>query len=171
MTPALVVQAKNIKNAMELNLNFMHLSQFLVKAKINTYATEGEGGEKVLKDGSKELTFEESNYKYRDRYYGFNPFIGEEIVWHNDKFIWGMNYYGKIMNPDIEARQIYEFLKKCLSQVREDKPYRGPANFKFGDFEYFNDVMGEISQFQGNEKILYQGGIVYELLYQGGFIK
>jgi len=65
----------------------MELSKFLVKAKISTYASEGEANEIVLEDGAKELTFEDGEFKYRDRYYGFNPFVGEEIVWKNGKII------------------------------------------------------------------------------------
>jgi len=60
---------------MKINLN-----QFLVKAKINTYVLSGEGGEKILSDGSKEFEFKEGKFEYRDRYFGFNPFIGQEIV-------------------------------------------------------------------------------------------
>lgn len=59
-------------------MNTKQLSKFLVKAKINTYASSGEGGERIFPDGSKE--FEEKEFKYRDRYFGFNPFIGEEIA-------------------------------------------------------------------------------------------
>ena len=52
-------------------MNIKQLSKFLVKAKINTYASSGEGGEKTLSDGSKEFEFEEKELKYRDRYFGF----------------------------------------------------------------------------------------------------
>ncbi len=38
----------------------MHLIEFLVKAKKNTYAS---GGEINLEDGSKELIFEEGEYR------------------------------------------------------------------------------------------------------------
>lgn len=54
----------------ELSKNIMdtkQLSKFLVEAKINTYASSGEGGEKILPDGSKELEFEKKEFKYRDR--------------------------------------------------------------------------------------------------------
>ena len=62
------------------------LSDFLVKAKINTYAS------------GKEFDFEEKEFRYRDRYFGFNPFIGEEVVWQKKEIIWGMNYYGRIVS-------------------------------------------------------------------------
>ena len=51
-------------------MDVKQLSKFLVKAKINTYASSGEGGEKILPDGGKEFEFEEKEFKYRDRYFG-----------------------------------------------------------------------------------------------------
>lgn len=86
------------------------LSKFLVKAKINTYASSGEGGEKILADGSKEFEFRERKFKYRDRYFGFDPFIGQEIVFQNKKIVWGMNYYGRVVSKVIPQKQVYQFL-------------------------------------------------------------
>ena len=149
----------------------MKLENFLVKAKINTYATDGEGGENVLNDNSKELDYEEGEFKYRDRYFGFNPFVGEEIVWQNDKIIWSMNYYGKIISDIIPERDIYEFLKKAMKSVKEDRPFRGPENLKENDFEYIDKNQGGIKEFIGEEKILYKGKEIYKLYYHGGFIR
>ena len=95
----------------------MKLEQFLVKAKINAYASEGEGGEETLADGSKELTFQEGGFRYRDRYFGFDPFIGEEIVWHGDRVIWAMNYYGTVFDEVVPADQVYRFLGKAMRRV------------------------------------------------------
>jgi len=117
-------------------MDIKQLSKFLVKAKINTYASSGEGGEKILPDGGKEFKFKERKFKYRDRYFGFNPFIGEEIVWQNEKIVWGMNYYGEIITKIFSAKDIYYFLQEALKRASEDKPFRGPDNFKKADFEY-----------------------------------
>ncbi len=146
------------------------LSKFLARAKINTYASSGEGGEKILPDGSKEFEFEEKEFKYRDRYFGFNPFIGEEIVWQNGKIIWGMNYYGKIISETIPAKQIYQFLQEALKKITEDRPFRGSNNFRHGDFEYFNEAEGTLENFKGEEEIFYKKQIVYKLNYNGGLI-
>ena len=75
----------------------MILAQFLVEAKGKTYASGGEGGEKIKEDGCKELMFEKDNFKYRDRYYGGNPFIGEEVVFKNDKVIWALDLSGNYL--------------------------------------------------------------------------
>jgi len=149
----------------------MELSKFLVKAKIATYASVGEANERTLEDGAKELTFEDGNLKYHDRYYGFNPFIGEEVVFENEKIVWSMNYYGKIISGVVSAKQIYEFLKMAMRQVKEDRPFRGPDNFKSGDFEYTDESIGDINDFSGTEKILFKGQEIYRLVYHGGIVK
>jgi len=151
-------------------MDIKQLSKFLVKAKINTYASSGEGGEKNLSDGSKEFEFKEKEFKYRDRYFGNNPFIGEEIVWQNKKVVWGMNYYGEIVSEIIPTKEIYQFLQEVLKKITEDKPFRGPDNFKQGDFEYFNKAERTLKSSEGEEKIFYKKQLVYKLNYTGGLI-
>jgi hypothetical protein len=68
-------------------MDFEKFKKFLVKAKVNTYATDGENNEKILPDGTKKLEFKEGDFLYRDRYFGLNPFIGEEIVFYNGKVV------------------------------------------------------------------------------------
>ena len=149
-------------------MDIKKLSKFLVKAKINTYASSGEGGEKPLSNGNKEFEFREKEFKYRDRYFGFNPFVGEEIVWQNEKVVWGMNYYGKIVSEIIPAKKIYQFLQEALKKITKDKPFRGPDNFKNDDFEYINKVDGTVEWFKGQEVIFYRKQQVYKLNYHGG---
>lgn len=147
----------------------MNLEKFLVEAKKNTYASDGEGGEKRLGDGSKELTFEKSGYTYRDRYFGFNPFLGEEVVFDNNgKAIWGMNYYGLILSENVEGKELYSFLQEALKLVAEDRPFRGPEIFKIDDWRYIDKSAGDLESFQGVEEIYYQQEKVYELTYHGG---
>ena len=143
----------------------------MVKAKINTYASSGEGGEKILPDGGKEFNFEEKELRYRDRYYGFNPFIGEEIVWQNERIIWGMNYYGKVISEKmVSAKEIYQFLQEALKRIKEDKPFRGDKSLKRGDFKYSNKIDGTLEKFKGEEVIFFKKQVVYKLEYHGGLI-
>ncbi len=151
-------------------MDIKQLSKFLVKAKINTYASSGEDGEKILPDGSKEFEFKEKEFRYRDRYFGFIPFIGEEIVWQNEKVVWGMNYYGKVVSEIIPSKQIYQFLQEALKRVTEEKPFRGPNNFKKDDFKYTNEVKETIEKFEGQEIIFYKEQLVYKLNYHGGLV-
>ncbi len=149
----------------------MKLEQFLVKAKVSAYANEGEGGEIILADGCKELTFKEGEFKYRDRYYGWNPFIGEEVVWHDDQIIWAMNYYGLVFDEVVTAGQVYAFLQQAMSQVKEERPFRGPPSLKNNAYEYRDESQGNIERFIGVETILYKGREIYRLNYHGGKVE
>lgn len=149
------------------------LSKFLVRAKKKTYASNN-SLERILEDGARELLYEEeieegAKCTYRDRYFGLNPFIGEEIVSVNGKPIWGMNYYGSCINFD--SKRAYGFLKRMLRRVGKNKPFRGPEWVKNGNYEYFNSVTGSLGKFKGEEKILFKGQLVYLAYYHGGFIE
>jgi len=150
--------------------NFMELEEFLVKAKNNSYANNKKEAN-VLIDGCKEFIFKDFEWFYCDRYFGFNPFIGEEIVYKNDVPFWGMNYHGSILSKNIDAKELYEFLKKSMRQIKIEKPFRGPNYFKEGEWEYRNNNNGSIDKFDGLEEIYFQEDKVYELKYAGGFIK
>jgi len=148
----------------------MELNEFLVKAKINTYASNGEGGENLLPDSAKELIYNEGIWKYRDRYFGFDPFIGEEMVWRDGKVVWGMNYRGRIIEKEGNCKEFYEFLKKSLKQVTFESPFRGPQRFQENEWDYRNHIYGFIDNFEGAEHIDCRGKRVYELVYHGGSI-
>lgn len=146
----------------------MELKEFLVKAKLSTYAGSGEGGERIPESGAKELTYEESGFKYADRYFGFNPFAGEEVVLQNGKAVWAMNYYGRVISGEISEKEVYAFLKQALRLAEKDRPFRGPERFRKGNFEYFNESNGDIKEFSGTERITHKGNEVYRLFYHGG---
>jgi len=112
----------------------MTLREFLVKAKACGYATKGESDELELADGGKELSYREGEYAYRDRYYGFNPFVGEEVVWQDGRVVWAMNYYGRITSGSISSSEVYRFLQKALREVKPDRPFRGPREFADSEF-------------------------------------
>ena len=148
----------------------MELAKFLVQAKVNTYASGDTEVERKLFDGCKELVYREDGLKYRDRYFGGNPFIGEEIVWSENDIVWGMNYYGTVFSDEVSAKSVYQFLQKAMRQITEDRPFRGPENFKKGDFKYVDKSNGSINMFQGIETILYKEREVYRLCYHGGLM-
>lgn len=76
------------------------LRQFLVSAKVNTYAGDGTLSA-PSRPNSKDLHYKEGDLLYIDSYFGSADFIGEEVVFENERPIWGMNYYGKMLAPDI----------------------------------------------------------------------
>ena len=146
----------------------MELSEFLVKAKKATYA--GNATADVLEDDCKQLTYEEEGYRYRDRYYGSDPFAGQEVVFQDGRVIWSMVYRGETMNIS-NPEPIYEFLRKAMLQVREDRPFRGPNELVEGQLRYTDESEGGVSGFSGTEQIEMDGRLVYILRYSGGIVR
>lgn len=149
------------------------LVEFLVRAKKKTYA--GEGKEiSPQKLGFKELEYEEGEWYYRDSYTGFYQAPGQEVVYFQDKPVWAMAYGGgmrKDFHGDEDlAKQTFGFLKKCLSQVEKDEPFRGPREFSDGGFSYKMKIEGDVNDFSGEEKIFYKGKEVFKQRFIGGMI-
>lgn len=149
----------------------MQLEEFLVRAKISAYAGEGEGGERILEDGCRELTYTEGEFTYRDRYYGWDPFAGEEVVRRGEGTIWAMNYYGRVLTDDVPAAKVYAFLQEAMSRVAVERPFRGPERFTKDGFEYADESHGGVDSFTGVERIRFGGREIYHLYYHGGGVK
>ncbi len=144
--------------------------EFLVKAKLAGYATAGEGGERDSDDRGKEFRFSDGGLTYRDRYFGFNPFAGEELVWRGGNPVWVMNYYGSVHSSGPNPAAVFEFLKLAMQRITVDRPYRGPERLTEGDLEYLDEWSGVIDRFKGTEVIRYKGTPIYSLHYHGGAI-
>ena len=82
-----------------------------------------------------------------------------------------MNYYGSVLSEKVDSDSIYVFLRKSMCRVNEDRPFRGPKEFKEGDFVYTDYNEGDISRFRGTEKIFFKGEEVYRLEYHGGNLR
>ncbi len=151
-------------------INTKELSEFIARAKRNTFAT---GGEKVAssKTASKDYLYKEGEFIYRDSYFGSRYDIGQEIVWRNDEPIWGMNYMGGMREgyEDL-SKATFRFLKECLTLVDASMPFRGPELHQKGEFKYRNEVVGDVERFQGTERIFFRSDEIYERTYHGGLI-
>jgi hypothetical protein len=145
------------------------LRSFLIRSKISSYASGKEGT--PTDSGRREFVFEEKNFRYSDRYSGFNPFIGEEIVFLRGRLLWGMNYYGVVSGRIVSPKAVYGFLREALGRIEEQRPLRGPSNYACGYFNYVNRMEGTITRFRGTEKIFYKGRKVYTLFYHGGLLQ
>jgi len=149
----------------------MTLQEFLVKAKAAGYATAGERLEIVRPDGGKELSYREGSFEYLDRYYGFNPFAGTEVVWSHGAVAWMMSYYGAVTDASISPIAVYRFLQEAMTGVSEDRPFRGPKRFVSGEYEYRDESQGDVESFTGIERIFLAGCEVYCLKYHGGLVR
>ncbi len=146
----------------------MEFINFLLESKRNGYASAGERDETKLEDGGKRLIYRSGEFLYKDIYYGNDPFIGEELVFKNGVAIWGMNYYGLVLDPSVRAGEVYHFLQQAMRQVGAKRPFRGPDNLRDGDWEYRDASQGDLDCFNGEENIFFQGRLVYRLTYHGG---
>ncbi len=145
------------------------LVDFLLKAKRGTYASQGEGGERVRSaDGGRELGYREGAWEYHDLYYGTNPFCGRELVRRDGELIWAMTYYGCVTDQQSSPEDVYRFLKAAMMNVAADRPFRGPANYVHGEWSYRDSSEGTVDMFSGTEIISHAGRDVYELRYSGG---
>ncbi|OJX40486.1 MAG: hypothetical protein BGO78_05690 [Chloroflexi bacterium 44-23] len=142
---------------------------FLIKAKQNTYAADGPLI-RSSRPGSIDLAYTEEPFRYLDSYFGGFQFIGEEMVWYQEKTVWGMNYLGHILveNPPADFAH---FLKSALLQVPQEMPYRGPEEFVSGDFCYTCSVDGSINWFRGKEFVFFNGQKIYQLYFHGGEVR
>ncbi len=156
-----------------MDFNLSQLAKFLIKAKTQTYASEGKEIT-AQRPGFIELEFKEGDFEYRDSYSGFYQAPGQEIVRYKGNPVWAMAYSGgmeKKYHGDADfAIKTFSFLKQVLSRVEESKPFRGPDNFREGDYEYINKVEGDVTNFKGQEQILYKGEKVFAQDYIGGLI-
>jgi hypothetical protein len=159
---------------MSIPNDYDFLAQFLVQAKIVTYASgSDEFTVPPALANSRQLEFAENDLLYRDIYYGGLHFIGMETVFQDERPIWGMSYYGGILSGGSETQiaGMPPFLKAALREIPLTAPYRGPASYQEGDFAYENEIHGEIVNFYGIETISMMEQPIYRLHYNGGMIE
>ena len=143
--------------------------QFLIEAKKNTYAGDGKLSSSS-RPASKDLSFQQGDYLYLDTYLGSMDFIGEEAVWHRQQPIWAMNYYGKMLTDDVPDG-FSHCLKGALLKAPVEAPFRGPARFQDGRFDYICQWEGNLDEFEGSEQILVDGKEIYRLVFHGGSLR
>ncbi len=153
---------------MNVDINEVQFVKFLIKAKQNTYAGSGVLSQ-ASRTASKDLTYREGDWNYLDTYLGDFHFIGEEAVWYQQKPVWGMNYYGRMLVEKI-PQGFGEFLKSALLQIPPEIPFRGPEELIGPDYTYTCSVEGSLECFRGREFITLKGKRIYQLYFHGGEI-
>jgi hypothetical protein len=149
---------------------------FLIKAKRATYASSDDADQLAgaqqpsSRPQSHDLAYREGDLFYLDTYLGGFSFAGEEAVWQKDIPLWSMNYYGTMLVEEI-PEDFGHFLKLCLRHLPPQAPYRGPEHFESGRFTYACTWEGEFEHFRGEEKIAFDGAVIYTLSFHGGTIR
>jgi hypothetical protein len=146
------------------------LARFLVAAKLYGYASGDETRIRLLEDGGREVSSRDGDDSYRGRWYGDDQFSGEEVVWHQGRALWSMNFYGAT-TPGLEVPADFpRFHKSALRRVSAEVPFRGPALYRESDFVYVNDWTGSITEFSGVERVYFKDAEIFRLVYHGGLL-
>lgn len=150
------------------------IRDFLIEAKKSTYANGAAEKIESSRLGSKDYEYKKDNMLYHDTYFGGTNFIGEEVVYIDNKIYWAMNYYGVTLDENLGEEAMDNALRPALMQVGISEniiPVRGPREYKNGDFKYTFEVSGDLTNFSGIETIYKNDKKVYELKCNGGLIK
>jgi hypothetical protein len=140
--------------------------EFLLRAKKATYA--GKGPESApSRPVSHDLQYSEGDLLYFDTYLGGEKFAGEEALWEKGQPFWAMNYCGRVIADGFSG----DFLKEALANVPFDMPYRGPEEYRSGEYLYKCSVTGDFHWYCGFEEIFKGGVKIYECMFHGGDVK
>jgi transcriptional regulator with XRE-family HTH domain len=153
-----------LRQKAETNKN--EIIDFLIRAKRNTYAANGQKA-KASRIASHDFIYEENGYTYYDTYLGGEQFAGEEAIWHHGEPTWCMNYVGRVVGENFNI----DFLKEALYNVPKQAPYRGPEIYTKGDYNYYCKVEGEFVWYHGYEEIFYLEKKIYECYFHGGKLR
>lgn len=154
-----------------ISVNLNTLTQFLKKAKLETFAS---GKRPQKQDLIRLFTYQEGAWSYEDRYTGSIVDVGLEIVKCENIPIWGMSYRGGMLadfNSTLLSTETFMFLKQALKNMPEAMPIRGDSSFNSGDWLYKNEIEGDVQNFLGKETIWLKTTPIYSRSYQGGIVR
>lgn len=147
------------------------LNAFIVQAKAASYVG---GGAKSLayRPGSHDLQFHQGAFSYLDSYFGGTDFLGQEVVYFEGRPVWVMNYYGRVLEPElIRAAETGQIIQESLSKMYREGRFLGGFQHSALDSTYTDTNEGDVSSFRGHEWIVRESVKVYELFYHGGLVK
>lgn len=155
-----------------MKISHEELTQFLNAANTATYANKEASKAASLRPSSEDYHFEEGDLAYHDTYFGARDFIGEETVYKAGVPVWGMNYYGHVLNPEVSTKDAYTILRPALMQEYSDiLPVRGPKEYVLENSRYTNKAEGRLDRFSGEENIYLNEELIYRCWYHGGNIE
>ena len=154
----------NLPDTNELNL-------FIVKAKANSYVGEAQKS-LSYRPASRDIQFHEGRFSYIDSYFGGIDFLGQEVVYFDQAPVWAMNYYGRILQPElIDSSRAVKIIMESLSKLYREGRFLGGFENDAPLGKYIDTNQGDLFSFKGYEWIEVLGQKSYELVYHGGVIK
>jgi Domain of unknown function (DUF5680) len=149
----------------------MNLETFIITAKAACYVGSGASAEPSRR-GAHDLAYADGPWTYRDSYFGGTDFIGQEVVWHDSTPHWGMNYYGRVLRPDlIDGERAGRVIKTALSALYRQGRFLGGFELDVSTYRYTDSNSGTFNSFTGVEYITRDGRQCYRLEYAGGLVR
>lgn len=151
-------------------MDVLELNGFIVEAKSQTYVA-GAKAQPSYRIGAHDIGYKRGIWRYLDSYFGGTDFAGQEVVWLEEKPVWAMNYFGRIIEPAIiDASTAGTIIRAALSQLYKQGRFLGGMSFDHAFGRYVDTSEGDCAHFRGHEFILIDGRRAYELDYRGGLI-
>jgi Domain of unknown function (DUF5680) len=150
-------------------MNTEALRQFLIVCNAAGYAGGDEKQWVKETDGSLTIPFARGGWRSHDNFFGGEPYGGRTVVFHDEKPVWLMAYYGWVAD-ELDADPVYGLLRRALRQMPEELPLRGPAAYREGEFTYTNAWRGTLTRFAGEEQIARGDQLIYQASYSGGLV-
>lgn len=151
-------------------MNKKELTNFLLKARIKTYAGKG-GKVKSAFKGSDQLEYSQGKWFYRDIYYtGKGTFMGLDTVYYDNKPVWSSSYYGNYKK--MTEKEIDDVLRKALIENWKTTRIWERVEWAYKNYKYIcePDFNGSIEELGGTEKIFKNNKQVYTFYYAGSIL-
>jgi hypothetical protein len=153
-------------------IDLAELTSFVVRAKAATYVSDG-GQAPPSRPGSHDLRFQDGPFAYHDSYFGGADFLGQEVVYREQRPVWAMNYHGYLLDPGrIDAATAGSVIKAALGAMYAQGRFLGGWTFNHGHLTYVDESVGAADRFSGVEHVAGPtGDRLYELRYHGGLVR
>ena len=119
----------------------------------------------------KVIFYRKGPYLVIDRYTGDEQYGGQTVTYFKKKPVSLLNYYGLILNKKFKTDIVNEIIKAALRAGVGKSLYRGLNNYRNNGFVYKNTYTEKRGLIEGEEKIYYQGKLIYLMVYRGGTIQ
>ncbi|MCP4706438.1 MAG: hypothetical protein GY865_17710 [candidate division Zixibacteria bacterium] len=120
-------------------------------------------------DGSNSISFERGPWRSHDNFFGGEPYGGRVVILYENLPYWIMVYYGWV-NKVEEINSVFGVIRNALKEMPREYPFRGPKEFRDSEYLYSNYWNGDVSRFEGKEKINKKSTFVYQANYFGGLV-
>ncbi len=146
------------------------LVDFIMRAKSATWNGDGIAS-LSYPPGLRDLQYDEPRLAHLDSYFGDTNFLGQEVVWHEGKAIWVMNYHGQIIRPETYGGARAGTTSQVGRQrVYDQGTFLGEHKFELEHSTFHMTTTGDLAAFSGSEWHEIDGDTVYRFDFHGGIV-